>query len=208
MSKTFTEKKLVIASHNPGKVGEIALMLRPLGIEVVSGGELGLDEPVEDGLTYAANADIKARAAALASGLPALADDSGLSVTALGGDPGIYSARWAGPEKDFALAMDKVNSALADNADRSAHFVCALSLCWPDGEVDEDGNLPCETFEGHFHGTLVWPTRGSNGFGYDPMFQPQGYDITCGEMEPAEKHRISHRALAFKQLLTACFGRP
>ncbi len=198
MARIFTEKKLVLASHNPGKVAEIDELLAPLGIEVISAADLGLDEPVEDGPSFIANAEIKARAAAKASGLPALADDSGLSVNALGGDPGIYSARWAGPDKDFALAMARVEEALASKDDRSAHFVCALSLCWPDGHT--------ETFEAHFHGALVWPPRGENGFGYDPMFRPDGYDITCGEMAPAVKHQISHRALAFEKLLAACFG--
>jgi XTP/dITP diphosphohydrolase len=197
MARKFTESKLVLASHNPGKVAEIAELLAPLGIEVLSAGDLGLDEPIEDGATFIANADIKSRAAAQASGLPALADDSGLAVHALDGDPGIYSARWAGPDKDFTLAMGKVNAALDDSSDRSAHFVCALSLCWPDGHT--------ETFEGHFHGYLVWPPRGDNGFGYDPLFQPEHHKETCGEMDPAQKHQISHRAIAFEKLLAACF---
>ena len=204
MAKLFTEKKLVLASHNPGKVTEIAELLEPLGIEVVSAGDLGLDEPVEDGLTFIANAEIKARAAAAASGLPALADDSGLAVEALGGDPGIYSARWAGPDKDFGVAMQKIEDALEGKPDRRAHFICALSLCWPSADQEP---LHCETFEGRFDGTLVWPPRGGNGFGYDPMFQPDGYDVTCGEMDPGQKHKISHRALAFEKLLAACFGK-
>jgi len=202
MHRRFTENKLVIASHNPGKVREIAELLRPLGITVVSGSELGLDEPVEDGVTFVANAEIKARAAAAASSLPALADDSGLAVEALGGEPGIYSARWAGPDKDFGLAMRKVEQALAGKDDRRAHFMCALSLCWPAGA---GAKAHCETFEGRFDGTLVWPPRGDHGFGYDPMFLPDGYDVTCGEMDPEEKHRISHRALAFRKLMAACF---
>lgn len=202
MARQFTEKKLVIASHNPGKVKEIAILLEPLGIEVVSGGELGLDEPIEDGLTFVANAEIKAKAAAQASGLPALADDSGLAVEALNGAPGIYSARWAGPDKDFGLAMGKVENALDGTDDRRAHFICALSLCWP---AAAGTALHCETFEGRFDGTLVSPPRGEHGFGYDPMFQPDGYDVTCGEMDPDEKHRISHRAIAFRKLMAACF---
>ena len=202
MAKIFRENKLVLASHNPGKVAEIAELLEPLGIEVLSAGALGLDEPIEDGLTFIANAEIKARAATAASGLPALADDSGLAVEALSGDPGIYSARWAGPGKDFSVAMQKIEDALAGKEDRRAHFICALSLCWP---APEGEPLHCETFEGRFDGSLVWPPRGENGFGYDPMFQPDGYDVTCGEMDPDQKHKISHRALAFEKLLAACF---
>ena len=203
MARKFTENKLVIASHNPGKVKEIALLLAPLGIDVVSGSDLGLDEPIEDGETFVANAEIKARAAAVASGLPALADDSGLAVEALGGEPGIYSARWAGPGKDFGVAMERVEAALRGKSDRRGHFVCALSLCWP---AADGGEPHCETFEGRFDGTLVWPPRGENGFGYDPMFQPLGYELTCGEMAADEKHKISHRAIAFKKLIAACFG--
>ncbi len=198
MARKFEGEQLVIASHNPGKVQEIGELLAPFGVKVVSAGNLGLEEPVEDGLTYIANAEIKARAAAEASNLPALADDSGLSVHALDGDPGIYSARWAGPDKDFQLAMKKVEEALENIDDRSAHFACALSLCWPDGHL--------ETFEGQVHGDIVWPPRGDKGFGYDPIFVASDFNITCGEMEPAAKLAISHRAVAFKKLVEACFG--
>ena len=197
MARKFTGNKLVVATHNPGKVVEIAALLEPLGIETVSAGELGLPEPEETGLTFQANAELKALASATASGLPALADDSGLAVAALDGDPGIYSARWAGPNKDFDLAMQKVEDEVGDATNRRAHFVCALTLAWPDGHM--------ETFEGRFDGSLVWPPRGDKGFGYDPIFQPDGMDVTCAEMPPEEKHRISHRAQAFKLLVAACF---
>jgi len=197
MARHFNEKKLVIASHNPGKVREIADLISEFGVEVVSASDLGLPEPVEDGTTFIANAEIKARAAAQGSGLPALADDSGLCVHALGGDPGIYSARWAGPDKDFGLAMRTINEKLVGQTDRSAHFIAALALAWPDGNL--------EVFEGRVDGTLVWPPSGDRGFGYDPMFRPDGHEITFGQFEPAEKHRISHRADAFRQLVTACF---
>jgi XTP/dITP diphosphohydrolase len=198
MARHFDEPTLVIASHNPGKVREIAALLATFGAKVVSAGELGLDEPIETGATFIANAELKARATAAASGLPALADDSGLVVRALSGDPGIYSARWAGPDKDFGLAMQKVEDGLRDKKDRSAHFACALSLCWPD-----DGHM--ETFEGFVNGTLVWPPRGDRGFGYDPVFMADGDDITFGEMNPSRKHQISHRARAFRKLVDACF---
>jgi XTP/dITP diphosphohydrolase len=197
MSRHFREGKLVIASHNAGKVREIGELLAPFGVEVISAGALGLAEPEETGTTFIANAELKAHAAAQAARLPALADDSGLAVDGLGGDPGIYSARWAGPSKDFAAAMALVNDKLGANPDRNARFVCALALAWPDGH--------CETFEGVVEGDLVWPPRGSQGFGYDPMFQAKGRDITFGEMEPAAKHEISHRADAFRKLVAACF---
>jgi XTP/dITP diphosphohydrolase len=197
MARRFEGSRLVIASHNPGKVAEIAALVAPFGVDVVSAGALGLDEPEETGSTFAENAALKARAAATASTLPALADDSGLVVAALGGDPGIYSARWAGPEKDFRVAMEKVEKALDGKTDRSAHFACALAIAWPDGHV--------ETFEGQVHGTLVWPPRGEHGFGYDPIFQPVGREETFGEMDPDEKHAISHRARAFRLFVDACF---
>jgi len=187
--------RLVIASHNPGKVREIQELVSPLGIACVSAADLGLSEPEETGATFAENAALKASAASQASGLAALADDSGLAVAALGGQPGIYSARWAGPEKDFAKAMAKVEEALAGAADRRAAFICNLCLAWPEGET--------LAFEGRVEGTLVWPPRGSRGFGYDPIFRPDGEERTFGEIEPAQKHAMSHRARAFAQLVAA-----
>ncbi|RZO37506.1 MAG: RdgB/HAM1 family non-canonical purine NTP pyrophosphatase [Rhodospirillaceae bacterium] len=197
MARRFTEKRLIIASHNSGKVREIGELLDPWSVEVVSAAELNLPEPEETGLTFAANAKLKADAAALAAKLPALADDSGLSVNALDGSPGIYSARWGGPEKDFDVAMARVNAEMGDAADRRAQFVCALALTWPDGHS--------EIFEGTVDGTLVWPPRGDRGFGYDPMFLGEGDTGTYGEIEPMEKHAKSHRAVAFRKLIDACF---
>jgi len=198
MTRTLTPGRLVIASHNEGKVREIAALLDPYGVEPVSSATLGLPEPEETGTTFIANAELKARAAADLSGLPALADDSGLAVDALHGEPGIFSARWAGENKDFTLAMrtvwERVEAAGPD-AGHAAHFVCALSLAWPDGEI--------ESFEGRVEGTLVWPPRGANGFGYDAMFLPDGESLTYGEMDPQAKHATSHRARAFVQLVAA-----
>ena len=193
------ETRLVLASHNAGKLREIADLLRPFQIEVVNAGALGLAEPEETGATFVENAELKARAAATASGMVALSDDSGLCVAGLQGAPGIYSARWAGPDKDFAVAMARVEKELENNGatDRRAHFVCALSLCWPDGH--------CESFQGEVHGQLVFPPRGARGFGYDPIFLADGYNITFGEMDPDAKHAISHRADAFRQMIDACF---
>jgi XTP/dITP diphosphohydrolase len=189
--------RLVLASHNQGKLREIAALMRPYGIETLPAAALGLPEPEETGATFEANAELKAREAAARSGLPALADDSGLVVPALGGAPGIYSARWAGAGKDFRLAMEKVEARLLGNTDRSAHFVAVLTLAWPDGHV--------ESFRGEVHGTLVWPPRGEKGFGYDPMFLAEGETLTFGEMAPAKKHAMSHRAVAFRKLVDACF---
>jgi len=197
MTRMFRDPMLVIASHNPGKVREIGDLLGPFGTRVFSASEMNLPEPIEDGDTFIANAEIKALAAATAAALPALSDDSGLVVPALDGQPGIFSARWAGPGKDFNVAMERVEKELDGHSDRRAYFACALSLAWPDGH--------CETFEGRVDGVLVWPPRGGKGFGYDPIFQPDGYDITFGEFEPVAKHQISHRADAFRQLVTACF---
>lgn len=190
--------KLVLASHNPGKLREIAPMLAPFGVEVISAGALGLPEPDETAPDFTGNARLKALAAAIASGLPALSDDSGFSVAALGGAPGVVSARWAGPEKDFGMAMARVHQEAGDAADQGAFFTCALCLAWPDGHA--------EVFEGRVDGFTVWPPRGSLGFGYDPMFLPAGGSLTYGEMDPAEKHATSHRARAFALLKAACFG--
>ena len=189
--------RLVIASHNPGKLGEIAALIAPHRVECVSAAALGLPEPEETAPDFVGNARLKALAATQASGLPALADDSGFSVAALGGAPGVVSARWAGPAKDFALAMQRVQAEIGANADRRAWFTAALCLAWPDGET--------ATFLGRVEGTAIWPPRGERGFGYDPMFVPLAGSRTYGEMEPAEKHATSHRARAFAQLLAACF---
>ena len=198
MPRQFSGGRLVIASHNPGKVEEIAALLEPFGVEAVSAGSLGVPEPEETGDSFEANAALKAHAAAAASGLPALADDSGLVVPALGGAPGIYSARWAGPKRDFAAAMARVERELGDR-DRSALFVAVLALAWPDGHL--------EAFRGEVRGRLLWPPRGERGFGYDPMFVPNGGSLTFGEMDPVNKHKISHRARAFAKLAAACFAR-
>lgn len=192
---------LVVASHNSGKVVEIEALLKPFGVATVGAAALGLPEPEETGATFEENAALKAREAARRSGLPALSDNSGLVVPALGGAPGIYSARWAGPSRDFRAAMERVRRELdakdIGDGDRSAHFVAVLALAWPDGEI--------ATFRGEVHGRLVWPPRGERGFGYDPIFVPDGYDTTFGEIDPDEKHRISHRARAFEKLVRECF---
>jgi XTP/dITP diphosphohydrolase len=201
----------VIATHNPGKLAEMRELLALYGIDAVSAGELGLPEPEEIGNTFQANARIKAQAAAAASGAAAFADDSGLAVDALGGEPGIHSARWAGPKKDFSVAMEMVEAKLRECGavkpeDRRAHFVSALCVAWPDGHVEE--------FEARVAGTLVWPPRGTKGFGYDPMFLPDGFTRTFGEMDSEEKHGLpprgkglSHRARAFLKLAEACLGK-
>jgi len=201
----------VIATHNPGKLREMRELLEPFGVDPVAAGELGLLEPVETGASFRENARIKAEAAAQTAGLPAFSDDSGLAVDALGGAPGIHSARWAGPNKDFRVAMEKIDQKLqacgaVSPQARSAHFVSALCIAWPDGHIEE--------FEGRVDGRLVWPPRGDKGFGYDPIFLPDGYDLTFGEMTGAEKHRLppkglglSHRARAFLKLAEACLGR-
>jgi XTP/dITP diphosphohydrolase len=203
--------RLVIATHNPGKLEEMRELLTPFGIDTVSAGELGLPEPAEDGTTFKENARLKARAATTSYGSPAFADDSGLAVDALGGEPGIYSARWAGPDKDFQAAMQAVEERLRERgahapSQRKAQFVCALCVAWPDGHVED--------FDAAVHGTLVWPPRGENGFGYDPMFLPDGHALTFGEMTNVEKHGLppvskglSHRARAFLKLAEACLAR-
>jgi XTP/dITP diphosphohydrolase len=201
MARAFAEPKLIVASHNKGKLVEIADLLSRFAVETVGADALGLPEPEETGDTFIANAELKALAAATKAGLPALSDDSGLAVDALDGAPGIYSARWAETAngRDFDFAMHKIEMALHQKGDvpRTARFICALTLAWPDGHV--------ESFEGKVEGTLVWPMRGKNGFGYDPIFLPLGGDMTFGEMEPAAKHAMSHRADAFTQLVDACF---
>ena len=187
---------LVIASHNPGKLDEIAALLAAFGVRTIGAAALDLAEPEETGASFEENAALKAQLAAEAARLPALADDSGLVVPALGGAPGIYSARWAGADKEFAVAMARVQRELGAQ-DRRAHFVAVLALAWPDGEV--------ATFRGEAHGRLAWPPRGDKGFGYDPMFVPDGYAATFGEMGPELKHLISHRARAFAKLVAGCF---
>jgi len=203
--------RLVIATHNPGKLTEMRELLAPYGIDAISAGELGLAEPEETGMTFRDNARIKAEAAAKSSDLPAFADDSGLAVDALGGAPGIHSARWAGPDRNFARAMETIEQKLrargaAAPEQRRAHFVSALCVAWPDGHVEE--------FEARVDGTLVWPPRGDKGFGYDPMFLPDGHARTFGEMDSEEKHGLpprgkglSHRARAFVKLAEACLER-
>ncbi len=186
---------LVVASHNQGKVREIEELLAPYGFETKGAAELGLVEPEEDGATFIDNALIKSRSAAKLSNLPSLADDSGLCVEALSGAPGIYSARWAGLQKDFSLAMRRVETELGGNPDRRAYFVCVLALSLPDGSE--------ECFEGRVYGTLVFPPRGQKGFGYDPIFVPEGGHLTFGEMDPAAKHAVSHRAKAFAKFSAA-----
>ncbi|MGZ0187547.1 MAG: RdgB/HAM1 family non-canonical purine NTP pyrophosphatase [Alphaproteobacteria bacterium] len=191
--------KLVVASHNPGKIREIKALLTPFGIETVSAADLELPEPEETGDTFEANARLKASAAADASGLPALADDSGFCVSALDGGPGIHSARYAGPGKDFGVAMERLNQEIGSEGDRTAWFVCALAIAWP-GQT-------ALTFRGEVWGDAVWPPRGSLGFGYDPMFQPGGHTMTFGEMSPIAKHAMSHRAHAFHLFVEATLRR-
>lgn len=218
MPKRLAPGPLVAATHNAGKLRELVDLLGPFGFDIRPAAELGLPEPEETGTTFAANAILKARAAADASGIVALADDSGLAVDALGGDPGVFSARWAGPDKDFRRAMDDVEAKLRAGGaiapeQRRAHFVCVLALAWPGGDV--------ATFEGRVDGTIVWPPRGDKGFGYDPMFRPDGHDRSFGEMTAQEKHgwhpgqaaALSHRARAFMLFARDCLeilerGRP
>ena len=186
-------KKLLVATHNHGKVKEFKDILEPKGIEVASAADYTLEEPIEDGNTFKENALIKAKAACEATGLPALADDSGLCVNGLNGDPGIYSARWAGADRDFKQAMSLVHEKLGMKLDRSAYFIAVLAFVFPDGTH--------HFYEGRCEGELVWPPRGNDGFGYDPMFLPTGYDQTFGEMDKKEKHKISHRSRAISLFL-------
>ncbi|MBL8833849.1 MAG: RdgB/HAM1 family non-canonical purine NTP pyrophosphatase [Rhodospirillales bacterium] len=190
--------RLVVATHNKGKLAEMADLLRPFGLDCVSAGSLGVAEPDETGVTFEANAELKARHTAKATGLPSLADDSGMCADGLDGDPGVFTANWAGPKRDFARAMRMVEAALDGSADRRAKFVSVLTIAWPEGDV--------ATFRGEVHGTLVWPPRGNRGFGYDPMFMPEGHTVTFGEMDPALKHTISHRAVAFAKFKAACLA--
>ncbi len=200
--RRLTENRLVIATHNAGKIKEINELVAPYAIGAVSAADLGLDDPEETGKTFEENAAIKALAAARASGLPSLADDSGLAVAALSDAPGIYSARWAGDQRDFGAAMTKVEKALKDTGakDFSAKFVCVLCLAWPDGETG--------FFRGEAPGALKFPPRGDKGFGYDPIFVPDGFDKSFAEMEAAEKQMLSHRAIAFKKFEAACLAHP
>lgn len=200
----------MIATHNPGKLREMRELLAPFGVEAVAAGELDIGEPEETGMSFRENARIKAQTAAQATSLPAFSDDSGIAVDALGGAPGIHSARWAGPNKNFEAAMREIDQQLCTRGavtpeTRRAHFVSALCVAWPDGHVED--------FEGRVDGTLVWPPRGNKGFGYDPMFLPDGYDLTFGEMTSTAKHGLpprglglSHRARAFLKLAEACLG--
>ncbi|MCW1428433.1 RdgB/HAM1 family non-canonical purine NTP pyrophosphatase [Novosphingobium sp. JCM 18896] len=208
MTRRLGSETLVIATHNAGKLKEISALLAPHGVQCVSAGALGLAEPVEDGTTFVENALIKARAAAQASGLPALADDSGMSVAALGGRPGVYTADWAErqsfegePGRDWYMAMGKVEGLLCEQGsevDRSCWFSCVLAIAWPDGET--------AVYQGRVDGTYSWPPRGTMGFGYDPVFVPQGDTRSFAELDPEEKHKISHRADAFAKLVAAQFG--
>jgi XTP/dITP diphosphohydrolase len=195
MPRRLAGGRLVIATHNPGKLKEMAALLAPFSIAAVGADAAGLPEPEETGVTFEENAALKALAAARASGLPALSDDSGLVVPGLGGAPGIHSARWAGAQRDFNAAMRRVEKELG-SAEPSAFFVAVLALAWPDGHV--------ECFRGEVHGHLVFPPRGGRGFGYDPIFLAEGETLTFGEMDPAKKHKISHRARAFAKLAAAC----
>lgn len=204
--RNFIPGRLVVATHNPGKLREIMTLLGPYGVDPVTAGDLGLPEPEENGATFIANAEIKATAATAATHLPALADDSGIVIESLDGAPGIYAARWAGVDRDFGMAMQRVEIELAarghgiDNpkAHRRAHFVCAFVLCWPDGHT--------EAVEGSVTGQVIWPPRGTKGFGYDPMFIPEGQSQTFGEMDPATKHPLTHRTRAFSKLVARCFA--
>ncbi|MEP1144387.1 MAG: RdgB/HAM1 family non-canonical purine NTP pyrophosphatase [Henriciella sp.] len=197
MSRKLLPGRLIAATHNKGKVSELKDLFEPLGFQVVSADELQLDEPEETEFTFEGNALIKARAAAKATGAPALSDDSGLEVTALGGMPGVHTALWAGEPRDFYVAMEKVERELVaiEAQDRSANFVSCLAVAWPDGHE--------MTFRGEAHGTLTWPPRGEMGFGYDPVFIPVGHEVTFAELEPAQKHAMSHRAIAFEKLKAA-----
>lgn len=203
MSRAFKGDKLLVATHNKGKLTEISEILAPFGVSVVGAGEMDLPEPDETEDTFVGNARIKAHAASKATGLPALSDDSGITIDALDGAPGVYTADWAetGNGRDFMKAMTRANdeiNAKGKDAPRTAQFRCTLVIAWPDGHD--------EVFEGVMPGSLIWPIRGEGGFGYDPMFVPEGYDITCAEMDKSEKNKISHRGRALAQFIQGCFG--
>lgn len=203
MTRKLEGGKLLVATHNKGKLNEIAEILAPYGVTVIGAGEMDLPEPEETEDTFVGNARIKAHAAAEATGLPALSDDSGITIDALNGAPGVYTADWAETPngRDFKMAMTRANdelTAAGPDAPRTAQFRCTLVIAWPDGHD--------EVFEGVMPGQLVWPIRGEHGFGYDPMFQPDGYSITCAEMDPAEKNKISHRGKALAQFVQGCFS--
>ena len=203
MIRKFEGDKLLVATHNKGKLGEITEIVAPYGVRVVGAGDMNLPEPEETEDTFVGNARIKAHAAAKATGLPALSDDSGITIDALNGAPGVYTADWAetGNGRDFMMAMTRANDELAaigPDAPRTAQFRCTLVIAWPDGHD--------EVFEGVMPGQLVWPIRGEHGFGYDPMFKPDGHEITCAQMDPAEKNKISHRGRAVAQFVQGCFG--
>jgi XTP/dITP diphosphohydrolase len=203
MTRKFSGDRLLVATHNAGKLTEISEILAPHGVAVVGAGDMDLPEPDETENTFVGNARIKAHAAAQATGLPALADDSGITIDALDGAPGVYTADWAetGSGRNFMMAMTRANdeiSAKGTDAPRTAQFRCTLVIAWPDGHD--------EVFEGVMPGSLVWPIRGEGGFGYDPMFMPEGYDITCAEMDKVEKNKISHRGRALAKFVAGCFG--
>lgn len=202
MTRLKSGDTLVLATHNPGKVWEFQALFDPFGVKLIAAGDLGVPEPEETGATFEENAQLKAAVSGFATGLPALADDSGIEVEDLGGDPGIYAARWAGPTRDFSIAMQRVQTELESkgkaDGPRRATFVCVLAFMTP-GENTV-------AFEGRVPGRLTWPPRGGNGFGYDPMFIPDGYDLTWGEMEPAQKYAMSHRAVAFAKFKAAILG--
>ena len=203
MTRKFEGKQLLVATHNKGKLEEISALLEPFGVSVVGAADMDLPEPVEDGKTFVENARIKAHAAAQATGLPALSDDSGIEIDALDGAPGVYTADWAETEtgRDFVMAMTKAHDELVKSdapQPWAARFCCTLVLAWPDGHD--------EVFPGVMPGKVVWPMRGSQGHGYDPIFVPEGYDVTFGEMDRWEKNRISHRADAFRKFVAGCFG--
>ena len=198
-NRTFENKQLVIASHNKGKIIEITDLLAPLNIEILSAYDFGLEEPEENGLTFEENALIKSAFVTQKTKLPSISDDSGICFYDLDGEPGIYSARWAGSNKNFSLAMSKINEAIKEkkNPTYECHFICSLSISWPD-KYDV-------TVSGQVNGKFTWPPKGDKGFGYDPIFKPQGYDLTFAEMDPIFKHKISHRSLAFNKLIDLCF---